>query len=36
LQLQEILSNFEIINKPIFSVPGQMFKPDRCGLPDKI
>jgi len=27
---QEIVSNFEIINKRILSVAGRMFKPDRC------
>jgi len=31
-QLEEIVSNFEIINKRIFSVAGRMFKPDRCRL----
>jgi len=30
--LEEIVSNFEIINKRIFSVAGQMFTPDRCRL----
>ena len=35
-QLEEIVSNFEIVNKLIFSVAGQMFKPDRCRLTDKI
>jgi len=34
-QLEEIVSNFEIINKRIFSVAGRMFKPDRPRLPDK-
>jgi len=34
-QLKEIVSNFEITNKRIFSVAGQMFKPDRCRLTDK-
>jgi len=34
-QLEEIVSNFEITNKQIFSVAGRMFKPDRCRLPDK-
>jgi len=34
-QLEEIVSNFEITNKRIFSVPGRMFKPDGCQLPDK-
>jgi len=34
-QLQEIVSNFEITNKRIFSVAGRMLKPDRCRLPDK-
>jgi len=29
-QLEEIVSNFEIINKRLFSVAGQMFKPDGC------
>jgi len=29
---EEIVSNFEIINKRIFSVAGWMFKPDRCLL----
>jgi len=28
--LEEIVSNFEIINKRILSVAGRMFKPDRC------
>jgi len=31
-QSEEIFSNFEIINKRIFSVAGRMFKPDRCRL----
>jgi len=31
----EIVSNFEITNKRIFSIAGRMFKPDRCRLPDK-
>jgi len=35
-QLREIVSNFEIINKRIFSVAGRMFKPDWCRLTDKI
>ena len=35
-QLGEIVSNFEIINKRIFSVAGRMFKLDRCRLIDKI
>jgi len=36
-QLEEmrVVSNFEIINKRIFSVAGRMFKPDRCRLNDK-
>jgi len=34
-QLKEIVSNFEITNKRIFSVAGRMFKPDRCRLTDK-
>jgi len=33
-QLEEIASNFEIINKRIFSVVRRMFKPDRCRLTD--
>jgi len=33
--LVEIVRNFEITNKRIFSVAGRMFKPDRCCLPDK-
>jgi len=31
-RLEEIVSNFEITNKRIFSVAGQMFKSDRCRL----
>jgi len=31
-QVEEIVSNFEIINKRIFSVAGRMFKPYRCRL----
>jgi len=27
-QFEEIVSNFEIFNKGIFSVAGRMFKPD--------
>jgi len=27
-QLEEIVNNFEIINKQIFSVAARMFKPD--------
>jgi len=36
-QLEEmrVVSNFEIINKRIFSVAGRMFKPDGCRLNDK-
>jgi len=34
-QLEGIVSNFEISNKRIFSIAGQVFKPDRCRLPDK-
>jgi len=34
-QLEEIVSNFEITIKRIFSVAGRMFKPDRCPLSDK-
>jgi len=34
-QLEEIVSNFEIINKRIFSIAGRMFKSDRCRLTDK-
>jgi len=34
-QLQEIVSNFVITNKRIFSVTGRMFKPDGCRLTDK-
>ena len=33
--LEEIVNNFEITNKRIFSVVVRMFKPDRCDLPDK-
>jgi len=29
LHLEEIASNFEIINKRILSIAGRMFKPDR-------
>jgi len=29
-QLEDTVSNFEIINKRIFSVTERMFKPDRC------
>ena len=29
-KFEEIISNFEIINKRILSVAGRMFKPDRC------
>jgi len=32
-QLEEIVSNFEITNKRIFSVAGQMFTPYRSRLP---
>jgi len=35
-QLEEIVSNFEITNKRIFSAAGRMFNPDICHLPDKI
>jgi len=35
-QFEEIVSNFEIFNKGIFSVAGRMFKPDWCRLIDKI
>jgi len=35
LQLEEIVSNFEITNKRIFSVAGRMFKPCRRHLHDK-
>jgi len=35
-QLEEIVNNFEIINKQIFSVAARMFKPDWCRLTDKI
>ena len=35
LQLKEIVSNFKITNKRIFSIAGRMFKPDRCRLTDK-
>ena len=31
-QLEEIVSNFEIINKRIISVAGRTFRPDRCRL----
>jgi len=34
-QLEEIVSNFEITNKRIFSVAGRMSKSDRCPLPNK-
>ena len=34
-QLDEIISNFQIINKRIFSVAGRMFKPERCRLTSK-
>jgi len=34
-QLEEIVSNFEITNKRIFSITGQMFKPDKCRLTDE-
>jgi len=34
-QLEEIVSNFEITNKRIFSVAGRMFKPDRRRLTDE-
>jgi len=34
-QLEEIVSNFEITNKRIFSIAGRMLKPDRYRLPDK-
>jgi len=34
-QLEEIVNNFKITNKRIFSVAGQMFKPGRSRLPDK-
>jgi len=34
-RLEEIVSNFKIINKRIFSVAGRMFKPDRRRLTDK-
>jgi len=30
--LEDTVSNFEIINKRIFSVTERMFKPDRCHL----
>ena len=35
-QLEDTVSNFEIINKQIFSVTERMFKPDRCHLTVKI
>ena len=35
-RLGEIVSNFEITNKRIFSVAARMFKPDRWRLIDKI
>jgi len=35
-QLEEIVSNFEITNKRIFSVAGRMFKRGWCRLIDKI
>jgi len=31
-QLEEIVNNFEIITKRIFSPTRRMFKPDRCCL----
>jgi len=31
-QLEEIVTNFEFINKRIFNVAERMFKPDRCRL----
>jgi len=34
-QFEEIVSNFEITNKRIFSVAERMFKPDRSCLTDK-
>jgi len=34
-QLEEIVNNFEITNKRIFSVAGRMFKPDKYRLPDE-
>jgi len=34
LQLEEIVSNFEITNKRSFSVAGLMFQSDRCRLTD--
>jgi len=34
-QFEEIVSNFKITNKRIFSVTGRMFKLDRSSLPDK-
>jgi len=35
LELEELVSNFEINNKRVFSVAGRMFIPDRCRLTDK-
>jgi len=32
---EEIVINFEIINKQLFSVVGLVFKPDRCSFIDK-
>jgi len=35
VHLYEIVSNYEITNKRIFSVAGRIFKPDRCRFTDK-
>jgi len=35
LQFEEIISNFELADKQLFSFAGWMFKPDRCRLTDK-
>jgi len=34
-QVEEIINNFEFINKRIFNVAGRMFKPDRWHLTGK-
>jgi len=35
LRLEEIVSNFEITNRRIFSVAGRMLKPDKFRLTDE-
>jgi len=35
MQIEEIVSNFEITNKRIFTVARRKLKPDRCRLTDK-